>query len=99
MIVVKLAPLVCLFVAILLGFVKKMNTGLMAIGLALIVGRAGGMSDAEIIQGFNSSLFVMLLGVTYLFSIAQVNGTLELFARKVVGLTGKRVYLVPIVVR
>jgi di/tricarboxylate transporter len=98
MTMVKLAPLVCLFVAILLGFAKKMNTGLVAIGLAFIVGRAGGMSDAQVIRGFNSSLFVMLLGVTYLCSIAHVNGTLELFARKIVGLTGNRVYLVPIVV-
>ncbi len=95
---IKLAPLVCLVVAIVLGFVRKLNTGLVAIGLALVVGRAGGLSDAEIIKGFNSSLFVMLLGVTYLFSIAQVNGTLELFARKAVGLTGRRLYLVPIVV-
>ena len=95
---VKLAPLICLLVAIMLGFVRKMNTGLVAIGLALIVGRAGGMSDAEIVKGFNSSLFVMLLGVTYLFSIAQVNGTLELLARKAVGLAGNKIYLVPIVV-
>ncbi len=95
---IELAPLLCLLVAIVLGFVKKMNTGLVAIGLALVVGRAGGLSDAEIIKGFNSSLFVMLLGVTYLFSIAQVNGTLELFARKAVGLAGGRIYLVPIVV-
>jgi di/tricarboxylate transporter len=94
----RLGPLICLFLAILLGFVRKMNTGLVAMGLAFIVGRAGGLSDAQIIEGFNSSLFVMLLGVTYLFSIAQVNGTLELFARKVVNLTGKRVYLLPIVV-
>ena len=96
--IIKVAPLVCLVVAIVLGFVKKMNTGLVAIGLALVVGRFGGLSDAEIIKGFNSSLFVMLLGVTYLFSIAQVNGTLELFARKAVGLAGRRMYLVPIVV-
>lgn len=90
--------LVFLLVAIGLGFFKKMNTGLVAIGLALIIGRLGGIKDADIIKGFSASLFVMLLGVTYLFSIAQVNGTLELFARKVVASAGKRTNLIPIVI-
>ncbi|OPX81221.1 MAG: hypothetical protein A4E52_02237 [Pelotomaculum sp. PtaB.Bin013] len=73
----NLGVLSLLFVlfAIVLGFVKKMNTGLIAIGLALIIGRIGGISDNDVIAGFNTSLFVMLLGVTYLFSIANCNGT------------------------
>ncbi|MFZ5753751.1 MAG: SLC13 family permease, partial [Bacillota bacterium] len=52
----------------------------------------------KIIGGFSASLFVMLLGVTYLFSIAQVNGTLELFAKKAVALAGKNTRLIPIVI-
>ena len=39
-------------------------------------------ADEEIIKGFNYSLFIMLLGVTYLFSLAQMNGCLELLAKK-----------------
>ncbi|OPX88859.1 MAG: hypothetical protein A4E53_01744 [Pelotomaculum sp. PtaB.Bin104] len=89
--------LLFVLVAIVLGFVKKMNTGLIAMGVALIIGRIGGISDKDIIAGFNTSLFVMLLGVTYIFSISNCNGTLELFAKKAVALAGKRSKLIPIV--
>ncbi len=93
-----LFSLLLLLLAIVLGFTRKMNTGLVCIGLSLVLGRVAGISDGEVIKGFNSSLFLMLLGVMYLFSIAQVNGSLELVAKKIVALTGKRVYLVPVVV-
>ena len=85
-----LISLVLLLAAILLGFFRHMNTGLVAIGFALLLGRANGISDKEIISGFNTSLFIMLLGVTYLFSLAQLNGALELLAKKVVALAGRR---------
>ena len=75
-----------------------MNTGLVCIAFALVLGRLAGVTDKEIIRGFNSSLFIMLLGVTYLFSLAQINGCLDLLAKKVVSLAGKRVYLVPIII-
>ena len=93
-----LLSLVFLLVAIFLGFFRKMNTGLVCIAFALVLGRLAGVTDKEIIRGFNSSLFIMLLGVTYLFSLAQINGCLDLLAKKVVSLAGKRVYLVPIII-
>ena len=93
-----LISLVLLLVAILLGFFRHMNTGLVAIGFALLLGRANGISDKEIISGFNTSLFIMLLGVTYLFSLAQLNGSLELLAKKVVALAGRRTFMIPIVI-
>lgn len=93
-----LVSLVFLFVAIFLGFVRKMNTGLLCIAFALLLGRLSGVSDAEIIKGFNASLFLMLLGVTYLFSMAQINGSLDLLAQKVIALAGKRVYLIPVII-
>ena len=93
-----LLSLVFLLIAIMLGFFRKMNTGLVSIAFALVLGRLAGVSDAVIIKGFNSSLFMMLLGVTYLFSLAQLNGTLELLAHKVVALAGKRIYLIPVII-
>lgn len=93
-----LISLVLLLVAILLGFFRHMNTGLVAIGFALLLGRTNGISDKEIISGFNTSLFIMLLGVTYLFSLAQLNGSLELLAKKVVALAGRRTFMIPIVI-
>ena len=86
-----------LLLAIMLGFIRKMNTGLLCIAFALLLGRMAGISDAEIIKGFNASLFLMLLGVTYLFSLAQINGRLDLLALNVIYLSSKRVYLNPII--
>ena len=95
---VALFSLVLLVVAIFLGFFRKMNTGLIAIAFALLLGRMAGFPDKEIIAGFNYSLFVMLLGVTYLFSLAQINGCLDLLAKKVVALAGRRTWLIPILI-
>lgn len=92
-----LISLAALGLAIFLGFVKKMNTGLLCMALAFVTGRMAGISDAEIVSGFNSSLFVMLLGVTYLFGLAEINGTLSLLSKKIVALSGRRTFLVPIV--
>lgn len=93
-----LLSLLFLLLAIFLGFVRKMNTGLLCIAFALVLGRMSGVSDAAIMKGFNSSLFIMLLGVTYLFSMAQINGSLDLLAQKVIALAGRRVYLIPIII-
>lgn len=93
-----LLSLLLLLLAIFLGFVRKMNTGLLCIAFALVLGRMSGVSDAVIMKGFNSSLFIMLLGVTYLFSMAQINGSLDLLAQKVIALAGRRVYLIPVII-
>jgi di/tricarboxylate transporter len=82
---------------IVLGFVMKRNIGLIAIALALILGRLGHIEDSVIISGFNSNLFLILLGVSYLFTIAENNKTLELLARKTIALAGNRINLIPLV--
>lgn len=93
-----LLSLVALVVAIGLGFFRKLNTGIVAIALAVILGKFAGFSDGDIINGWSTKLFIMLLGVTFLFSLAQTNGTLELFARKIVAIAGKRTALIPIAI-
>ena len=93
-----LLSLFFLLAAIFLGFFRHMNTGLLAIGFSLVLGRLNGIPDKEVINGFNYSLFMILLGVTYLFSLAQLNGSLELLAKKVVALAGKHTFMIPIVI-
>lgn len=93
-----LLSLVALVLAIGIGFFRKLNTGLVAIAFAVALGKLAGFKDAAIITGWSTKLFMMLLGVTFLFSIAQTNGTLELFARKVVALSGKQARLIPVAI-
>ena len=96
-VMMALLSLCSLATAIFLGFFRKMNTGLVCIGFALLLGKLAGMADADIIGGFNYSLFLMLLGVTYFFGLAEVNGTLKFLTRKITVLAGHRTYLIPII--
>ncbi|MBN1551320.1 hypothetical protein JW979_07620, partial [bacterium] len=91
-----LASLGFLLCTIVIGFATKINMGIIAIALALLLARLSGVTDGTVIKGFNYSLFFILTGVTLLFSIAESNGTLALFADKVLVLCGYRSYLVPI---
>ncbi|MBU5668277.1 hypothetical protein KQI68_00330 [Peptoniphilus sp. MSJ-1] len=86
---------VALLVAIVTGFLRNINVGIASIGLAFIVATILGVSVKEIMSGFNSSLFLTMLGVSYLFGIINSNKTLETLAKKLISLTGGRVYLIP----
>lgn len=88
--------LLVLVVVVAIGFIKKVNLGFLSIGAAFVLGTLGGMSSKEIIKGFSSSMFVTLVGVTFLFGMASHNGTLDLFSKKVVALVGKKTILIPI---
>ncbi len=90
--------LVFLIGAILLGILRKVNIGLVSFGLSLVLGLLSGAKAKAIQAGFPTGLFVTLLGVMMLFSIAQENKTMELLARRVVALAGRRTYLIPIIV-
>lgn len=81
---------------IALGFLKKWNVGILSFGAAMLMGMAAGMTQKQIVAGFNTSLFVVLLGSMFLFSIAQLNGTMDLLAKKTVALAGGRGWAVPI---
>lgn len=89
--------LVFLAAAIAIGTLLKKNTGVISIALALILARIAGVTDKTVIGYFNNSLFIMLLGIMFLFCIAQNNKTLELLARKSIKLCGGRVKLIPVV--
>lgn len=57
--------LLFLVTAIILGFVRNINVGLTCLGLALILGKIGGISAKTILSGFPSSLFLTLLGTMF----------------------------------
>lgn len=88
--------LVVLAIVVAIGFIKKVNLGFLALGAAFILGTLGGMKAKAITSGFDSSMFVTLVGVTFLFGMASQNGTLDLFSKKIVALVGKRTVLIPI---
>ena len=88
--------LLVLAVVVAIGFIKKINLGFFALGAAFVLGTVGGMKASQITAGFSSSMFVTLVGVTFMFGMASQNGTLDLFSKKVVALVGKHTVLIPI---
>ncbi|WP_020113138.1 SLC13 family permease [Rhodococcus sp. 114MFTsu3.1] len=92
----ELIPILALVVMFLAATVFPVNMGALGFVAAFFVGTlAVGMGTDEIIGGFPSSLFLTLVGITYLFAIAQNNGTVDLLVRGAVRLVGGRVALIP----
>lgn len=83
-----LLSLILLLVAIIIGFVRNVNVGILSIGFAMVLTLLfkDQIAAADVIGGFGTSLFIQMVGVTYLFAIINGNGTLELLAKKIVNL-------------
>lgn len=92
-----LISLIALLAAIVIGFVRKANVGILCIGFSMILGLVYGIKAGDIIKGFSSSLCMQMIGITYLFAIINENGTLELLAKKMVALVGPHKALIPFV--
>ena len=89
--------LILLLAAIVIGFWRKANVGILCIGFSMILAVVYQLNVKDVIAGFSSSLFIQMVGITYLFAIINGNGTLELLARKIVALVGKKKHLIPFV--
>ncbi|WP_249124082.1 SLC13 family permease [Saccharopolyspora erythraea] len=88
--------IVALGVMFVVATVMPINIGILAFIASFIVGTASlGLSEDEIFEGFPVELFVTIVGVTYLFSVARRNGTIELLVQGGVKLVRGRVALVP----
>ena len=94
----QVIALLFLIGAIALGFAKKMNVGVVCLGLALILGKLGGMGAGDIYKGFPYKLFATLLGTMLFFSLLQQNGTLEKISKRLISICGKNTFLVPVIV-
>jgi di/tricarboxylate transporter len=80
----------------LLATVLPLNMGALAFVGAFLLGNVMlGMSTADILANFPGGLFLTIVGVTYLFAIAQNNGTIDLLVRGAVRLVGSRVAFIP----
>ena len=91
------ASMGALVTALTLSCTTRVNVGIMSLAFAWIVGvYVAGFSVADVMSGFPARLFLTLAGVTLLFSMATVNGTLERVAARAVLLCRGRTGLIPI---
>jgi di/tricarboxylate transporter len=95
---VPLMSLFALLIAIVVSVTTSLNIGTLAIGLSLVVGYyIGGVKIADIVKGYPTSLFILLAGTTYLFAIAQTNGTLEKITKYAIKTVRGNVAMLPVV--
>ncbi|EHY87404.1 SLC13 family permease [Saccharomonospora azurea] len=85
-----------LAVVFLIATTRSVNMGALAFAAAFGVGTLVADMDADAIFAvFPGDLFVVLVGVTYLFAIAKANGTTDWLVRAAIRLVGGRLVLVP----
>ena len=89
--------LAALVTAVTLSMVTRINVGIVSLALAWMVGvYIGGMPLNTVIGTFPVQLFLTLAGVTLLFGMANVNGTLERLAHRAVHLCRGNAGVIPV---
>ncbi|MHA7155055.1 SLC13 family permease [Arthrobacter sp. TMN-50] len=93
---VQLLSIIILAAMFLIATLLPVNMGALAFVGAFLLGAVFlGMETDDIIANFPGGLFLTLVGVTYLFAIAQNNGTIDLLVNGAVKLVRSRVALIP----
>ncbi|MFI5556559.1 SLC13 family permease [Streptomyces sp. NPDC051738] len=92
----ELISILVLVVVFVIATTRSINMGALAFAAAFGVGTLVADLDADgIFAGFPGDLFVVLVGVTYLFAIARANGTTDWLVHAAIRLVRGRVALIP----
>jgi di/tricarboxylate transporter len=92
----ELISILVLVVVFVIATTRSVNMGALAFAAAFGVGTLVADLDADgIFAGFPGDLFVVLVGVTYLFAIARANGTTDWLVHASIRLVRGRVALIP----
>jgi di/tricarboxylate transporter len=80
----------------LVGTWRSINLGALALVAAILLGTSmAGLSLKEVYAGFPADLFVLIMGVTFLFGVATANGTVEWVVERAAHLVGDRPRALP----
>ena len=91
----ELVSVIVLVGVFLIATTMGINMGVLGIVAAFAVGTALGVSEDDIFAGFPGDLFVILVGVTFLFAIASNNGTVDWLVHAAVRAVGGRAAAIP----
>ncbi|MGV1824257.1 hypothetical protein GOZ89_01655 [Agrobacterium vitis] len=91
--ILSIGLLVAIFI---IATIQPINMGVLAFGCTFVLGSLIiGMKPADIFAGFPADLFLTLVAVTYLFAIAQINGTIDWLVERSVRMVRGRVGWIP----
>ena len=98
--VAALTSIAVLVIVVVISCINgSLNVGILAIAFAIIVaGIFSNLSGAAVMSLFPTSLFMILVGVTFMFGIAQTNGTMEKVTAYCVRIIKGKNVLIPFVV-
>ena len=92
----QLITILVLAVVFLVGTVRSVNLGALALFAAFGVGvGVFAMDTGDILAGFPAELFVILVGVTFLFAIASGNGTVDWLVQLAIRAVGGHIAAIP----
>ncbi|MBY5360121.1 hypothetical protein HFO97_09115 [Rhizobium leguminosarum] len=93
---IELLAIGLLVAMFIIATIQPINMGALAFAGAFLLGSMIiGMKTSDIFAGFPSDLFLTLVAVTYLFAIAQINGTIDWLVECAVRLVRGRIGLIP----
>ena len=92
---IEIAAIVGLVIMFVIATALPINMGALAFVGAFAIGSFADMPVKDILSGFPTDLFVTLVGITYLFAIAQKNGTIDWLVRQAVWLVRGHVTAIP----
>jgi di/tricarboxylate transporter len=92
----ELISLIVLIAVFALGTILPVHMGVLGFIAAFLVGTiVVEASTDDVIAGFPGDLFLILVGVTYLFAIAKNNGTVDWLVNAAVRAVGGRIAFIP----
>lgn len=93
---IQIIPLVILVLMFVVATKWPLNIGVMGLVASFGVGYFMlGMTDKEILKDFPASIVLTIIGVTYFFSMAQRNGTIDIIVQSSVRLVRGKTMLLP----
>ena len=97
---VAIMSIVALLIVVIISCVNEdLHVGFLAIAFGILVaGFWGGTSGAKVLNFFPTSLFMILAGVTFMFGMAQTNGTMEKLTTYSVRACGGNAGVMPLIV-
>jgi hypothetical protein len=91
----ELISILALAAMFVVATIRPVNMGVLAFVGAFLVGTLVADLSTDIIAGYPADLFLTLVGITYLFAIAQNNGTIDWIVRAALRLVGGRATAIP----
>lgn len=88
--------IIAIVISILVGWKYKLNTGIIAMGFAFVIGICVmGMKASDVINFWPTTIVFYLLSISLFFNYATENGTMNVLGQKLLHAMGGNAKLVP----